>query len=209
MAREKRAKSRYTSYDALISQTSRPAAKRRKLKIGRGGSAVIPRKFHLSDEEVTALKEQYKETKRFPNPHNKGFYYFLIESLIDLGIDQTHPQSVVIARMEALMNDPSTLDEDGKTAWHRFKEKQPRNNATAKDWTARFEQNVVVLQRLTGLTPYGRKLLDVGQKVLRQRGAVIDVLVSEDGQRLLRLNTKSKVPQSPRVGDRSIREGGK
>ncbi|HLL87694.1 MAG TPA: hypothetical protein VK324_00160 [Tepidisphaeraceae bacterium] len=191
---KKKTKGRYTTYDALISQTNLPAAKRRKLKIGRGGSSVVPRKFHLSDEEISDLREQYKETKRFPNPHNKGFYYFLIEALIDLGLDEQHPQAAVIERLENLMADPSTLDENGTTAWDRFRNKPQRNSSTAKDWIGRFDQNVLVLQRLTGLTPYGRRLLDVGQKVLRRRGAVIDVLTTKDGQQFLRLSTKSAKP---------------
>lgn len=199
MKRAKKSNNRYTSYDALIGQTSRPAAKRRKLKIGRGGSAVVPRKFHLSDEEVTELREQYKETKRFPNPHNKGFYFYLIEALIDLGIDEQHALATVIERMEKLMADPSTLDEGGATAWDRFKNKPQRNEATAKDWKGRLEQNIAVLQRLTGLTPYGRRLLDVGQKVLRRRGAVIDLLTTKEGERFLRLSTKSAKPKRQNI----------
>lgn len=190
-------RSSITSYDQLIKHTEKPLASRRELNIGRGGASVIPRKFHLSKDEITALTEQYKETKVFPNPHNKGFYYYLVQSLIELGINEKHAQTAVMKRVEKLMSDPSTIEGEGTdatTAWDRWKDKEPRNKDTGKSWDARFDQNVLVMQRLTGLTPYGRKLLDVGQKVLGKKGAVIDVLVADTGTRYLRLNTQSDRP---------------
>lgn len=190
-------RSRFKSYDDLIAHTDRPLAKRRKLNIGRHGASVVPRKFHLSSDEIADLKYTWRDTKRFPNPHNRGFYFYLLEALIDLGIDQMHPQSMVLRRVEALMSDPSTVQGEGTdamTAWERWANKDPRNKESARDLEGRFDLNVTVLQRLTGLTPYGRRLMDVGEKVLGRKGAVIDVLVSKDGVRHLRLNTHSNRP---------------
>lgn len=159
------------------------------------------RNFSLSPAEVKDLKAQYAETKRFPNPHNRGAYFYLIEALVDLGVNEAHTQSKVMARVEKLMSAPETIQGEGRdatTAWERFTNKDPRNKDTGKDYEGRFDQNVSVLQRLGGDTPYGLKLLQVGQKVLGTAGAVIDVLVSDRGTRSLRLNTKS---------DRPINEG--
>lgn len=194
-------KSRFQNYTDLLSHVEKPLAKRRELAIGRGGSLVKPRKFHLSDAEVTDLRASFKETKRFPNPHNRGFYFYLIEALVDLGINEAHSQSKVLGRVEKLMSSEDTIEGEGKeatTAWDRFINKDPRNAETGKDYEARFDQNVTVLQRLSGLTPYGLKLLEVGTKVLGTAGAVIDVLVGERGGKSLRLNTRS---------DRPINEG--
>ena len=82
------------------------------------------------------------------------------------------------------------------TAWQRWASKEPRNADTAKDCDGRFMQNVVVLQRLTGLTPYGRRLLDVCQKVMQRPGGVIDVLRGPKGQMQLKLNTRSDQPRN-------------
>lgn len=191
-------KGKFKSYDDLIVHTEKPLAKRRELAIGRGGEHVKPRKFHLSPEEVADLKVQYKETKRFPNPHNRGFYFYLVEALVDMGINDQHPQGRVMQRVEKLMSDESTIQGEGRdktTAWERWANKDPRNAETGKDMEGRFDQNVTVLQRLSGLTPYGRKLLDVGTEVLGTDGAVIDVLVNDTtGTKYLRLNTKSGRP---------------
>ncbi len=190
-------KGRFKTYDDLLPHTSLPLARRRELAIGRNGAKVKPRAFHLSDEDIAALKEEYKETKVFPNPHNKGFYYFLVAALVEMGINEEHSKARVMKKVESLMSDPSTLDGEGKdatTAWERFVNKDARNAATGKSYDARFDQNITVLQRLTGRTPYGRKILEVGQKVMGQAGGVIDLLVHDSGAQFLRLNTKSDRP---------------
>jgi hypothetical protein len=200
-ATKSRKSSRFQSYSDLIPHTEKPLASRRELAIGRNGAHVKPRKFHLSADEIKSLKAQYAETGIFPNPHNKGFYFYLIAALVSLGINEAHTQSKVMAKVEKLMSADDTIQGEGRdatTAWERFTSKDPRNKETGKDFEGRFDQNVTVLQRLTGLTPYGLKLLQVGQKVLGTAGAVIDVLVSDRGTRSLRLNTKS---------DRPINEG--
>lgn len=194
-ATKKGRKSKFRDYDDVIKHTEQPIAKRRELAIGRGGVGRKPRKFHLSEREIAQLTEEYNETGRFPNPQNRGMYWAIIEALIDMGADESHAQSRVLKRVEKLLSDESTKDADGNTAWDRFVNKAPRNAETGKDLEGRFEQNIAVLQRLTGLTPYGRKLLEVGQKIMGYKGAVIDILVTEStGNRQLRLNTKSDMP---------------
>ncbi len=188
--------SSFGSYDDLIKHTEKPLASRRELAIGRGGAHVKPRKFHLSADEVADLKAQYKETGKFPNPHNRGFYFFLVQALADMGLNDKHPQGRVMQKVESLMSADDTIQGEGRdttTAWDRFVNKDPRND-NGKDYDARFDQNVTVLQRLTGLTPYGRKLLDVGTEVLGTEGCVIDVLVADTGTKYLRLNTHSNRP---------------
>ncbi|MGC4033110.1 MAG: hypothetical protein QM754_15510 [Tepidisphaeraceae bacterium] len=192
MKKATRSNRRFKSYDDLVKHTETPLLKRRALKIGREGTAVVPRKFHLSEAEVAELTLQHQATKRFPNPHNKGFYFYLLEALVTLGIDKAHSTAAVMQQVERLMSDDTTIDaEDGTTAWQRWASKEPRNASTAKDVEGRFMQNILVLQRLTGLTPYGRRILDVCQKVMKRPGGVIDVLRGPKDQMHLKLNTHS------------------
>jgi hypothetical protein len=188
--------SRFQSYEDLIPHTEKPLAKRRELAIGRGGAHVVPRKFHLNAEEIEGLKAEYAEVKpkRIPNPHNKGNYWAIWEALILLGRDQEHPLSRVMKKVETLLSDESTKDDEGNTAWDRFVNKDPRNAETGKDAEARFYQNVIVQQRLTGRTPYGYKMRQVCQEVCGFDGGVLDVLKHDTGTLYLRLNTRSDTP---------------
>jgi hypothetical protein len=188
--------SRFQSYEDLIPHTEKPLAKRRELAIGRGGAHVVPRKFHLTAEEIDGLKAEYAEVKpkRIPNPHNKGMYWAIWEALILLGRDQEHPYSRVMKKVETLLSDEDTKDDDGQTAWDRFANKDPRNNDTGKDADARFYQNVIVQQRLTGRTPYGYKMRQVCQEVCGFDGGVLDVLKHDTGTLYLKLNTRSVTP---------------
>lgn len=186
------------SYDTIAKYLDTNHSKPQKFAVGRNGVARDPRRFHLSPDAIEQLKTEFKETKRFPNPHNKGFYHYLVEALVTMGVNEEHFQSRVMAKVQSLMSDDSTIQGEGKsktTAWERFDDKDSRNEKTGKDTEGRFEQNVIVLQRLSGFTPYGRKILDVGQKVMGQPGGVIDLLVNEkSGIRSLRLNLKSATP---------------
>ena len=110
MKKATRSNRRFRSYDDLVKHTETPLLKRRALKIGRDGTAVVPRKFHLSEAEVAELSLQHQATKRFPNPHNKGFYYYLLEALNTLGIDKAHPSAAVMQQVERLMSDDGTID---------------------------------------------------------------------------------------------------
>lgn len=199
----KKGHSRFESYDQLIPHTEKALASRRELAIGRGGAKVKPRKFHLSDEEVGELKGIVKELGKANlsekllaiNPHNKGFYHYLFAALAEHPNEKV-PQGRVMKRVETLMSDEDTIQGEGRdktTAWERWANKDPRNPDTGKDMEGRFDQNVTVLQRLTGLTPYGRRIFDL-HKVIGGSGVVIDVLVADTGTKYLRLNTDSERP---------------
>lgn len=184
------------SYDKLARIAEQPLKKRRSMPIGRNGASVVPRKHHLDGDEVAALTETYNEVKprRVPNPHNLGMYFGIWESLILLGVDEPHPRSRVMARVEKILSDESTI-RDGQTAWQRFSDRDARNDETGKDLEGRFDQNAAVLQRLTGANPYGRKMLDTCQKVCGFKGGVLDILAKDGtGTVYFMLNTKSDRP---------------
>lgn len=156
--------------------------------------------FTLSDEDVTRLKAealQHGKRKRLavPNPHNKGFYYYFIETLKALGANRAHPAAVVTAKFRELTNLASSKDGDGQTFWKRW----TKAVGDVGPWKDRFEQNAEVLQRIPrtnvpNSSPYGLRLLQVGTKVLGTRGIVIDILRDRDGLRKYRLNTDSNSP---------------
>ncbi len=190
-------KRRYEKYDDIIWNVERPAWERRRLPIGRRGALVTPRRFHLSDKRLAELRKARRRHKRFPNPHKKGFYFYLVEALVELGVNKSRPLEAVIERVRQLMSDASTVrSRNSSTAWDRWVTDTPRFEKLENDWRARFEMNFCTLQRLGGFTPYGRKLLEVGQKIMKTKGAVIDILRADDGGKLLRLNTNSNRPRN-------------
>jgi hypothetical protein len=190
-------KRRYEKYDDIIWNVERSACERRRLPIGRRGALVTPRRFHLSEKRLAELRKACRRLKRFPNPHKKGFVFYLVEALVGLGVNKKHALESVIERVRQLMSDASTVrSRNSSTAWDRWVTDMPRFEKLDNDWRARFEMNVCTLQRLGGFTPYGRKLLEVGQKVMKSKGAVIDILRANDGDKLLRLNTNSNRPRN-------------
>jgi Recombination endonuclease VII len=157
-------------------------------------TALAPRRFGLSRRKIVALQGKFG-TDELPNPFNAGFYRYLVEALKRLGVNRPHPRKAVIAAFRELANARSTY-KNGGTFWRRWKGKD-----ASLPWSERFDQNVEVLQRVprpgvSNNTPYGLKLLEVGTELLRTRGAVIDILRAEDGQKLFRLNTDSGIPQN-------------
>lgn len=191
------------TYAQIRAMCDKPLAQRKELPIGRHGELGIPRKFHLSDTEVTALKAEAKEGGKdfVPNPHNKGFYFYLIEALKALGINRPHSVAVVQGRFKDLTTASETKDDEGKTFWSRWKNKDAATDDETKalDWEGRFMQNVEVLQRVPrpgskNKTPYGLKLLEVGTMVLGTKGCVIDIVKGASGQKMLRLNTNAALP---------------
>jgi hypothetical protein len=200
----KKVKKQITSYSAISKLVEVPHDKREALPIGRAGKEIIPRMHHVSRQDINTLKEEFAETGKFPNPHNRGFYGSLTQALVDLGINETHSLPTVMKRVQKLMSDEDTKDADGATAWDRFEKRPSRSKKTGKDMEGRFHQNISVLQRLSGFNPYGRKLLDVGQKVMGEPGGVIDLLVGPNGAQSLRLNTKSAKP----INDTKLRGAG-
>ena len=56
MKRQPSKNRRFKSYDDLVAHTDKPLAQRRKLTIGRSGTAIVPRRFHLTAEEVAEVQ---------------------------------------------------------------------------------------------------------------------------------------------------------
>lgn len=185
-------KREFTNYRQVRAMAGKPLDERTALPIGRNGKKEIPRKFHLGTDEVKALKELAEAGDKFPNPHSKGFYHYLIETLKSLGINRAFSWSTVTDKFKEITS--ATKESNGETWWKNWSQKAPRNPATGRDWQGKFEENVEVMQRSGGLTPYGLKILEVGTRVLGTDGAVIDILRNAQGTAQIRLNTNSKEP---------------
>lgn len=141
------------------------------------------RSYGLSSDEVKQLTEEYKQTRKLPNPHRSGAYAHTISALVSLGINKSHPIGKVHQAFKRAAGEE----------WYRaWASKEPRNKATAKDADGRFLQNLQVLQR-TG--DYGRRLLEVGRRVMKTKGAVIDLSRNDKGNLFVMLNTNSANPQ--------------
>lgn len=143
------------------------------------------RSYGLSADEVKQLAEEFKAKKKLPNPHRTGNYRFIIAALVTLGANKRHSLAKV---QEAFRK---AAGEDWYKEWLK---KEPRNETTAKDAHGRFVQNVRVLQRTSD---YGRRLLDVGRRVMKTKGAVIDLTRDNKGNLFVTLNTNSATPQKP------------
>lgn len=203
------------SYSEIRKMLDKPLSECKPLPIGRNGAKVAPRRFHLLADDVAKLQTEYKETKRIPNPHNRGAYFYFVGALITLGKDKAHSFRTVKDQMRLAMSASDTKDENGKSDWQRFvgKEAHTDDAESALDVDGRLKQNAYVLQRLGGLTPYGLKLLQVGQQVLKTKGLVIDILKDKDGSQgekspkgskgiAYRLNTNSATPINETIRQR-------
>jgi hypothetical protein len=159
------------------------------------------RSFGLSQQDIGELTAEFEKTKTLPNPYRRGSYWYIIEACKSLGLNKKHPLKQVIAKIRELMSDKETKGAEGKTDWQRFRDKAPATDQedVALDAEDRIVQNMAVLQRvnLTSNTPYGLKLLEVGRKVMRSKGAVIDMTRDGKGALLIALNIDSDTPSKP------------
>ena len=114
------------------------------------------------------------------NPYRHGAYHFTVAALIAMGINKAHKFSVFTTRLQKVWE---KADAEG---WKDFKNRKPKNEATAKNLDGRIYQNCRVLQRTKD---YGKPLL--------KAGAVIDLTRDTGGVLMIALNTKSKKPQKP------------
>ena len=114
------------------------------------------------------------------NPYRHGAYHFTIQTLIQMGINKAHKFSAFAAKLQKVWQ---KTDPDG---FKGFKNREARNEATAKDLDGRILQNCRVLQRTKD---YGKPLL--------KAGAVLDLTRDKGGVLQICLNTKSKKPQKP------------
>lgn len=184
-------KNRYSglSYFApsLMKEADKPILSRRELPIGRNEGETVMRRFHIQEHEIDQLKAAARDGDVFPNPHNSGCYHFILEALKALGPDRRHSWDLFYAKVKELMSEVKQVGEDGKTVslWQRFSKKESRSDK-GLDVDGRLQQNCEVLQRtgirliggvptLSGKTPYGYRINQVAQEVLRKPGASIDI----------------------------------
>jgi len=144
------------------------------------------------------------------SPHNSGNYGRSIQALYELGANKPHAYKDFKAKLREIASAPHTkqpvLNDKGEptgetlTAWQDFIRKGVSARATdeenAKDQDGKIIQNLEVLQR----RDYGKKLLDYGRRILKSRGAVIEItLGGEDNKELfVALNTDSATPINQR-----------
>jgi hypothetical protein len=196
------------TYNQLRTLVNQPWSERKRLPIGRDGAEIIPRRMHLTGKKLKALRETWESAgspeSSPPNPHTSqsSLYRYLVQSLIELGVNKAHAFADMKAEMKRLMSLAETKQGEGDkatTAWERFvgKESHADDEEKALDVNGRIHQNAEVLQRLTGFTPYGIKLVQVGKEILGSKGMVIDILqkiVEGRPTKFYRLNTDSSEP---------------
>jgi len=192
----KSVKSKYKNLDAVISAglLDLPASSRRRLAIGRGGALRIPRNYILLDGAVTELKVRFDAGDVVPNPFNRSVVFYIFESLKALGVNRNHNLVRVLDKFKELTSVKETKDESDKTFWQRWKNKEQRTE-NGRDYLGRFEQVLSVNQRLGGFNAPGRKLIDLGTKVLGTAGVTFDIVYGKNGKDVMvRLNTNSDTP---------------
>jgi hypothetical protein len=119
-----------------------------------------------------------------------GSYWAVVETLRKLGIGKMHKADAFVKAYPAVV---------GADAWKAFKAKEARNEATAKDATARVIQNAIVVNR----PDYGASLREIGFEVRKDR---------KDGGYLFGLfaikpQTAPKAVQKPQVASKAKGKG--
>lgn len=120
------------------------------------------RKHHLTEAEKLNLIEKSKGS--VPNPYKRtGIYKAIVQSLIELGINEYHSFKKVKNQIKEIMSNYSTYKKPN--FWEYFVNKKPRNTQTGKDVNGRIIQNIEILQRTTGYHCYGYKLKQLGLEI--------------------------------------------
>ena len=160
-----------------------------KIKMNKKGKQIIIRKHHLTDDEIISTRNKFKllikdvpkEIKdkagmHFFNPYRtKGIYFIQIQALYLLGANEWHSYIEVKNKIREYASKIILVKrENGKVrktdVWTEFNEKTSRNNSiTSKDIYGRITENMLLLQRLNKLNPYGYKL--------KQAHAAIDIKI--------------------------------
>ena len=184
-------------YFTVMADADAPV-RRRKQATPQNDEPKTARRFHIPEDEIDQYATLHAAGDSFPNPHRSGWYHFIIEGLKALGLDERHEWPDFHAKVQQLMSDPTTKDDQGRTLWERSVDQD------ADEGNARLLQNVEVLQRHNGMSPYGLRIHQIGQRVLRRRGACIDLEVW--GNKLfIRLNLQPETIQVPIGGARMAR----
>jgi hypothetical protein len=140
------------------------------------------RSYGIAPDELKALKAEFADTKRFPVPYSKGAYRFTLEAMLELGPDEFHPLAEV----------QKAFAKAAGAEWYAAWANKDARSDKGKDADGRFVQNLKVLQRTRD---FGKRLLDVGRRVIQSKGAVIDLARDDAGALLARLNLDSATPQ--------------
>jgi hypothetical protein len=181
------------SYFDLVAEAEKPIAERRSIPIGRRGNETIQRRFHKLASDIDQLSAAHRDGDKFPSPFNKANYHYLLLVLVKHALSTAdRPRKInltkLVAEFRDLTNDKSTRDASGQTFWQRFKNKESRNPDTGLDYDGRILQNLQVMQRITGKTPYGIKIDQIAKAVLGLPGACIDITKGRGGEIFVSLN---------------------
>ena len=169
------------------------------------GKNIIIRKYHLTEEEIARLTERWeleirevdKEIREkvyphFFNPFRRGIYHYQIKALYLLGASllgkgEWHDLKSIMNKLEEIMSFISCSRYPFMTEWDIFRGKLPRKNSMkSKDEKGRVQENMLLLQRLGRLHPYGYKL--------RQACAAIDLKIIQKKDLLLYFYRLSSYP---------------
>ena len=144
--------------------------------LNKRGRRTRIRKYHLTDQEKVqyssrwhlSIKDvplhiQTRASPKFFNPYRQGIYYYQIQTLYLLGSNSWHSLPDIVTKLKEYMStiniETKNKELDVSTAWDQFKYKRGRLYArTNKDHLGRIQENYIMLQRLSGLNPYGYKL---------------------------------------------------
>lgn len=145
-------------------------------------SSLLSRRMHLYDDEIKRYHDLMRKAERFVSPYRKpNCYWAIVESLSILGENEPHIFHEVLKEIKRNLSCPTTKDRTGQTSWDKFTNKQPQSVVAAFDVQSKIYQNIYVLQRLGGITPYGLKLV--------QLHACVDILI-KDGEKYICLRTR-------------------
>jgi hypothetical protein len=143
-----------------------------------GTIAVVVRStVEINDEEIHESDCIRAGTRR----SRSAEYGYAIGAIFKLGANKFHPLPKV----------QQTFKEVAGAEWYDAWANKEKRTADGLDADAKFLLNLKVLQRTKD---YGRKLLDAGRKILKSKGAVIDLQRDSDGELIVRLNLDSATP---------------
>ena len=186
-------------YEDLKDQVEKPYSDRGTVSIGRGGKAIVPRKYHLTKDQLVKMKAEAEAVGGAINPFKGrvGLYNAQVESLIQLGVNEWHSLKTVQIKIEEIM---TALDgKDNKNAWEMVVSRASNPSASKpKDINGRIMQNFKVLQRGNkgnDRNPYGYKLMQVCEAVDIKFEPVPGTSDQSLGTWYYRLNTQFDRPE--------------
>lgn len=161
----------------------------------RRGNVVTPRKYHMTDEQLTKGFSRWLDrisdvstsiramaAPGWFNPYREnGGYYGGVQALFLLGANKWHSFGKVRSMMQDDMSTRKSPS-NSQNSWELFSKRGAREGAAStKDLMGRITHNFRTLQRLGGVHPYGWKL--------KQLRSSIDIRRTELGIYEFKLNT--------------------